>query len=104
MKEAVQIRLVNQAVLNSRSRHRTADLVVVPHQSRGRNVAALSRVNAVHVANTLTMFRLLTVGDVNSVLVDDGRADDLVAGFRPFRVFRVGIKLPELLAGQGLIS
>ena len=50
------------------------------------------------------MLGVLAVGDVDDVLVDDRRADDLVARLRPDRVLRVEIELPELLAGLGLVA
>ena len=63
------------------------------------DVAALGGVDGVKVADTFAMFRVLTVRDVDDVVEDDRGADDLVAGFRLDRVFRVEVEFPELLAG-----
>src|SRR5262245_9667563 len=56
------------------------------------------------MAYTLAVFGVLSVGDVHAVFVDDRCADDLIAGLRPYRVLRVGIELPELLAGLRLVT
>src|SRR5262249_5593708 len=44
------------------------------------------------------------VGDVDLVVVDHRRADQLVASLRPDRVLRVCIELPELLSGHRLVA
>src|SRR5207244_3134586 len=102
--EAAEVRNVEQTVRDRRRRDRSADLVVMPDAAGGRDVAALGRVDAVQVADTLTVLRILTVSDVDAVLVDDRRADHLVPVLRPDRVLRVRVELPELLAGHRLIA
>ena len=61
-------------------------------------------VDGVEVADALAVLGILAVGDVDAVLVDDRRRDHLVAGPRPDRVLRVGVELPELLAGERLVA
>ena len=50
------------------------------------------------MADTLSVFRILPVGNIDQAFVKNRRRDQLVAGPRPDRVFRIRIELPELLA------
>ena len=60
----------------------------------------LAAVDAVHVAHAFAVFRILSVGDVNTIFVNHRRADHFVASLRPNGIFRIGIKLPEFLSGE----
>ncbi len=83
MQETAEIRLIDDSVLDRGSRDRAANLVVVPDESRLRDVATLGRVDAVHMAHALAVFRILTIRDIDAVLVNHRGADQLVAGFGP---------------------
>ena len=56
------------------------------------------------MAHTLAVLRVLAVANEDSVLENDRRGNQLVSRLRPFRVFRIGIELPELLAREGLVA
>ena len=64
-------------------------------------VAALRRVDAPQVADPLTVLRILADGHVNQPIMDDRRADDMVAigpaAEDVLRFLRIGIELPEEL-------
>ena len=92
------------AVLDGRGRDRAADLVVVPDAPALGDVAALGRVDAVEVADALAVLRVLAVREVDEPFVHHGRADDLVARLGPDGVLRVGVELPQLLAGRRLVA
>ena len=64
----------------------------------------LVRVDGVHVADAFAVFRILAVGDVDLVLADDRRAITSLRVLRPDRIFRIGVELPELLAGERLVA
>src|SRR6185436_8949352 len=85
-------------------RDRPSDLVEVPDASALGDVAALGRVDAVEMTDALAVLRVLAVGDVDLVLEDHRRGDHFVAVLRPDRIFRVGVELPELLAGRRLVA
>src|SRR4029450_11558759 len=68
------------------------------------DVAALGRVDRVEMADPFAVLGILSVRDVDGVLVDDRRADHLVARLRPDRVLRVEVELPQLLARLRLVA
>ena len=76
----------------------------MPHQPGLGDIAALGRVDRVEMALAFAVLRILSVGDVDLVLVDHRRADDLVAGLRPDRGLRVRVEFPELLAGEDFVT
>ena len=58
------------------------------------DVAALGGVDRIGVADALAVLGILAVGDVDDVVVDDRRADHLVARLRPDRVLRDWCRTP----------
>ena len=64
----------------------------------------LVRVDRVQVADAFAVLGILTVGDVDDVLDDDRRRDHFVARLRPDGVLRIGVELPEFLAGLRLVA
>src|SRR5690606_18420768 len=83
---------------------RAADLVVVPEATTLGDVTAFGGVNRVEVTDAFAVFRILTVGDVDDVADNNGRGDDFVACLRPHGIFRIGVELPELFAGPGVVA
>src|SRR6058998_508810 len=104
VQEAAEVGHVQEAVDDGCRRNRSADLVELPHLAALRDVAALGGVDAIEVADALTVLRILAVADVHAVLVDDRRGDQFVPRFRPDRVLRIRVELPELLAGRRLVA
>ena len=83
VQKAAEVSLVNDAVFDRRRGDRAANLVVVPDHSGLGDVAALGGVDAVHVADAFAVFRILAVGDVDLVFVNNRRADHFVARLGP---------------------
>src|SRR6478672_1170232 len=104
MQETTEVCFIDNSIFNRGSRDRAADPIVLPHASRLGDVAAFGCVDAVHMADAFTVFRILSVGNVDPVLIDNRCANKFVPRLRPNRIFRVRIKLPELFAGQCFIT
>src|SRR5689334_5801612 len=76
----------------------------MPNQTGLRDIAALGGVDAVHVTDAFSVFGILTVRDIDTVLVDHGRADQLIACLGPDGIFWIRVKFPELLACQRFVT
>src|ERR1044071_7847561 len=76
----------------------------MPDQTALRDVAPLRPVYAVEVADAFAVLRVLTVGYVDLVVVDDRRRDQFIARLGPDGIFRVAVEFPELLSRQRFIA
>ena len=101
---AAEVGDVHQAVGDGGCRNRSADLVEVPEPARLCDVAAFGGVDRVEVTDALAVLGVLSVGDIDDVLDDHGRRDQLVPRSRPHGVLRVGVELPQFLAGLGFVA
>src|SRR6516165_10039307 len=97
MEEATEVGDVHQAVYDGGRRDRPSDLVEVPDAAALGDVSSLGCVDRIEMSDAFTMLGVLAVGDVDAVLIDHRRGDDLIACLRPDRVLRVGVEFPELL-------
>ena len=75
------------------------DLVVAPDFAGAGDVVGLGRVDASQVADAFAVFGVLADGDVNAVLVKNGRRVDLARAFRGrilvfFAFGRIAIAFP----------
>src|ERR1035437_7390233 len=76
----------------------------MPEPAAGGDVAPLRRVDGIEVPGALAALGVLAVGDEDLVLPDHRRGDDLVARLGPDRILGIGVELPQLLAGERLIT
>ena len=94
VQESAEIRNIDQAIGYGSRRNRAPDLVVMPQAAGLGDIAPLCCINRVEVADTFAVFRILSVGNVNTVFENHWRRDQFVARPGPDRVFRIGIELP----------
>ena len=104
MQEAAEVGDVDKAIGDGRGRNGAADLVEVPDATALGDVAALGGVDGVEVPDAFAVLGILAVGDVDAVLEDHRRCDHLVARSRPDGILRIGVELPQLLAGSCFVA
>ena len=102
--EAGEIGVEEDAVVEGAGGDGAADFVEVPEAAGLGEIAAFGGVDGIEMADTLAVFGILAVGDVDAVVVDDGRGDELIARLGPDGLGRVGVELPELFAGCGIVA
>src|SRR5947208_1852895 len=76
------------------------DFVEAPDFAGGGDVAGFGRVNAGEIADAFAVFRVLADGDINPVLVKDGRSIDFARAFSGgifefLAVGRIAIVFPD---------
>ena len=78
-----EVRNVDQPVDDCGRGDRPPDLVELPHLARLSDVSPPGGVDAIEMAHTLAVLRVLAVANEDSVLENDRRGDQLVSRLRP---------------------
>src|SRR4030095_900026 len=76
----------------------------MPDQTGFRDISPFGPIDRVEVSHAFTVFGILTVCDIDPVLVNHRCCNHLVACSGPHRVLRIRIEFPKLLARRRFVT